>query len=341
MILLLRARACARSRANPPRSSPPLPASFNKFLYIGPFRFPLTLTAVHMLFATVGTQALMRAGRLVVPQLGWPFYARNIVPLGLMFAGSLSTSNLAAMRLSVSFIQMIKAVTPMTTLAVAVSYGTEKPYRSLLVITTMMTLGVGLASLGEIEFDLLGMLLQLAALTIESVRLVAIQRMVQQHLPRGNPLASLALFAPVCFLFLLPVALLFEPLALGTLWASPRAVGVPVLFSALLAFGLNAAVVLLVSHESGPLTLTLAGIIKDIALIVSSIYLFSNPITYTQVAGYTLALYGLNCYHRFKSGHAGPPDGPLWPLLRVAATDRTMMVMGAGLACLLLFARAA
>lgn len=102
---------------------------FNKYLYMGPFKHPLSLTAVHMAFASVCTQALRLTGKLQVPSLGWEFYVKHIVPLGVMFALSLSSSNLAAMRLSVSFIQMIKAVTPMMTLAVSVFYGTEKPYR--------------------------------------------------------------------------------------------------------------------------------------------------------------------------------------------------------------------
>jgi hypothetical protein len=231
---------------------------FNKYLYLGPFKHPISLTAIHMLGATAATQTLVAVGKLKVPQLGWDFYIRNIVPLGLMFAGSLGASNLAAMRLSVSFIQMIKAVTPMMTLAVSVAYGTEKPYPSLMIITTLMTFGVGIASYGEIEFDLIGLVLQLIALTVESIRLVAIQRVVQQHLPKQNPLVALTMFAPVCALFLTPVAMVVEPGALAKVFS--WSAGVPVLLNTITAFSLNIAVVILVSHESGPLTLTLAGL---------------------------------------------------------------------------------
>jgi hypothetical protein len=112
---------------------------------------------------------------------------------------------------------MIKAVTPMMTLAVSVAYGTEKPYFSLQMITIMMTFGVGIASYGEIEFDMLGMFLQLTALTVESIRLVAMQKMNAVHLPKSNPLILLSLFAPVCFLFLFPIALFLEQGALAKL----------------------------------------------------------------------------------------------------------------------------
>ena len=85
---------------------------FNKFLFMGPFKHPLTLCTIHMCFISCATQILSRMGALSIPQVGWTFYAKNIVPLGAMYALSLSCSNYAAMRLTVSFIQMIKAVTP-------------------------------------------------------------------------------------------------------------------------------------------------------------------------------------------------------------------------------------
>lgn len=137
--------------------------------------------------------------------------------------------------------------------------------RSLMIITTLMTLGVGIASYGEIEFDLLGLLLQLTALTVESVRLVAIQKVVQKHLPKTNPLVALSLFAPVCFGFLAPVAMVMEPGAFYKLasWSS----GFPVFLNTLTAFSLNIGVVILVSHESGPLTLTLAGESRSLMII--------------------------------------------------------------------------
>ena len=46
----------------------------------------------------------------------------------------------------------------------------------------------------------------------------------------------------------------------GAFWKlTHAAAAVPVLLNTITAFSLNVAVVILVSHESGPLTLTLAG----------------------------------------------------------------------------------
>lgn len=257
---------------------------FNKFLFMNVFPHPVTLTLIHMGFATLATQALRVMGKLEVPSLGWPLWFQGIVPIGAMFALSLVCSNQAAMRLTVSFIQMVKAATPMLVLAVAALFGTEKATPNLIVIVSMMTVGVGIASWGELEFDAWGMVFQVVALVVETFRLLFIQRLVQQHLPRSNPLVALSLFAPVCFIVLLPFALTVEPKAIAALLTSTR-VQTFVFGNALTAFGLNAAVVWLVSFESGPLTLTLAGILKDIAIIVSSIWLFRSRLTFIQIVG--------------------------------------------------------
>lgn len=309
---------------------------FNKYLFSHVFPFPATLTCAHMLFSSLATLALRASGRLAMPALGWAEYARSVLPIGLMFAFSLVCSNQAAMRLTVSFIQMVKAATPMLVLGVAAWAGTERATLNLIVIVTLMTLGVGIASYGELHFDALGMALQVAALTVEAFRLQAIQFLMQKTLPRGSsPFTALAFFAPVCFLLLLPWSMATEPRALGALLGSPRAQGL-LLLNALAALGLNASVVWLVSFESGPLTLTLAGVLKDVALIVSSVWLFGNRLTLVQLVGYSLALLGLNCYHLVKAGKGRNADGSdreFLGLLRDAATDRVAGAMAVSMVC--------
>ena len=53
-------------------------------------------------------------------------YIRCILPIGLLFAGTLWTSNAAYLYLSVSFIQMLKASMPLVVFIVGCFFGTEK-----------------------------------------------------------------------------------------------------------------------------------------------------------------------------------------------------------------------
>jgi len=230
---------------------------FNKFMFSHVFPFPASLTCVHMFFASLATLALRAGGRLVVPAMGWAEWAKAVLPIGLMYSLALVTSNMAANILTVSFVQMLKACTPMVVLGVAAMQGTEKASLNICVIVGLMTLGVGVASWGELHFDWVGVLLQVFAFTIEAFRLQAVQFLMQKTLPKGSsPFVALGLFAPVCFALLLPWCLFKEPKALALALSSPRVQGF-LLLNALAALGLNAGVVWLVSFESGPLTLTL------------------------------------------------------------------------------------
>jgi hypothetical protein len=51
---------------------------FNKLLFTRYFRFPVTLTAVHMGFACLVTAVMRGCGYLAVPTLGWNIYMRNV-----------------------------------------------------------------------------------------------------------------------------------------------------------------------------------------------------------------------------------------------------------------------
>jgi hypothetical protein len=61
--------------------------------------------------------------------------------------------------------------------------------------------------------------------------------------------------------------------------------------NALAAFGLNVAAVFLISAAGG-LTLTLAGVFKDILLITASVVFFGSPVTLVQVFGELAVVHG-------------------------------------------------
>ena len=71
------------------------------------------------------------------------------------------------------------------------------------------------------------------------------------------------------------------------------------IINAAIAFTLNIAVVLLISNTSA-LVLTLAGIVKDILLVLLSVLVFESPVTPLQYAGYSVALLGLNLHKEYK-----------------------------------------
>ncbi|GAA5983659.1 hypothetical protein JCM10908_000372 [Rhodotorula pacifica] len=261
------------------------------------FRHPVALTTIHLAFQTIATRLLRKYTGMVdkakeleaTGVMNRDAFLRKIVPVGLLFSASLVLSNWVYLRLTVSFIQMIKAFTPVSVLLVSAAFGLKELTRKILLIVTLISFGVALASYGEIDFELIGFLVQALAICIESCRLVLVQRLLQGF--GLDPIASLYYMAPVCLavnaVILLPVE------GFGVFADAMEKVGIPYLFlNACLTFALNLASVSLIGKASG-LVLTLAGVLKDIMLIAGSWGLLGSSITGLQVVGYAIALGGL------------------------------------------------
>jgi len=294
--------------ASPPKPKAPLTATaiipiwillssaviiYNNYLYNSlAFPYPVFTVTWHLFFATIGTRILQRTTHLLDGakelRLDMTMFVRRILPIGLLFSGSLILSNTAYLYLSVSYIQMLKAFTPVSILLISWTFRIQDPSKKLATIVLMISTGVALASRGELHFHLGGFLIQAGAVLFESSRLVLIQILL--HNLKMDPLVSLHYYAPVCAVINLAIIPFTDGLAP---FYALREVGPLVLISnASVAFLLNVAAVFLVGVGSG-LVLTLAGVFKDILLITGSVLIFGNPITSLQVFGYSIALGGL------------------------------------------------
>jgi hypothetical protein len=266
---------------------------YNNYLYNTlNFKYPVFLVTFHLAFAAVGTRILQRTTRLLdgakEVKMSKDMFVRSILPIGVLFSGSLILSNTAYLYLSVSYIQMLKAFTPVAILLISWTFRIAEPNRKLAVIVFMISAGVALTSRGELRFNLIGFVTQAAAVAFESSRLVMIQILL--HNLKMDPLVSLHYYAPVCA----TITLFFLPFTEGSApFYALKDLGALVLISnAAVAFLLNVAAVFLVGVGSG-LVLTLAGVFKDILLITGSVVIFGSQVTPLQVFGYSIALGGL------------------------------------------------
>ncbi|SNX85040.1 related to triose phosphate/3-phosphoglycerate/phosphate translocator [Melanopsichium pennsylvanicum] len=275
---------------------------YNKFV-LDPnqlnFPFPVFLTTFHMAFATVGTRLLARYTHLLDGlanvEMTNERWIKNILPIGALFSCSLIFSNMAYLTLGVSFIQMLKAFTPVAVLLISFAFGLKQLSGTLTMIVGCISFGVALASYGQGEFAMSGFVCQVLAIGFESSRLVMIQVLLQGL--KMDPLVSLYYFAPVCA----AINALVLPFTEGLVpFFQISNLGPFVLFSnAGVAFGLNIAAVFLIGAASS-LTLTLAGVIKDILLIVGSMLLLGDTVTGLQFFGYGIALAGLVAFKTHK-----------------------------------------
>lgn len=88
---------------------------YNNYVYnTRKFEFPVFLVTWHLGFAAVGTRILQRTTNLLDGakdvHMTKEMFVRSILPIGLLFSGSLILSNTAYLYLSVPYIQMLKVI---------------------------------------------------------------------------------------------------------------------------------------------------------------------------------------------------------------------------------------
>ena len=270
---------------------------FNKYIlaYSG-FKYPIALTMWHMVFCTAVSTVLVR-GTGTTKRLHMPRkeYVNRVVPIGALYAASLWLSNSAYLHLSVSFIQMTKALMPGLVYACGVAFGTEKLARVTTLNMLIIAVGVAIAAYGEIDFVWIGVIEQLSALLFEAMRLMLVQVLITKQGYGMNPIQSLYYVSPAC------AACLALPFAFVELPEILNDVGLVIdypmlLLNALTAFALNLAVFLLIGKTSA-LTMNIAGVIKDWMLIFASQHLFGNAVSFLNYVGYVIAFLSVGMYN--------------------------------------------
>ncbi len=261
--------------------------------------FPISLTMIHMAFCSSLAYLLVSVFKVVEPvSMSRDLYFKSVVPIGLLYALSLWLSNSAYIYLSVSFIQMLKALMPVAVYTIGVLFKKEGFKNETFANMMSISFGVAVAAYGEAKFNSWGVTLQLGAVAFEATRLVLIQILLTSKGISLNPITSLYYVAPCCFVFLsvpwiiveFPVlrdtsSFHFDCLIFGT--------------NSLCAFALNLAVFLLVGKTSA-LTMNVAGVVKDWLLIAFSWSVIKDTVTPINLVGYGLAFLGVAYYNHSK-----------------------------------------
>lgn len=100
----------------------------------------------------------------------WNIYMKKILPLSLFFAAGLALGNSAYKYISVAYIQMLKSFTPVPMLCLAYILGRETPSIVQTVLVLVISFGVAMTSVGEVNFSLLGFILQISAILADVSR---------------------------------------------------------------------------------------------------------------------------------------------------------------------------
>ncbi|XP_057753647.1 probable sugar phosphate/phosphate translocator At5g25400 [Arachis stenosperma] len=261
--------------------------------------YPISLTMIHMAFCSSLAYVLVRVLKLVEPvSMSRDLYLRSVVPIGALYSLSLWFSNSAYIYLSVSFIQMLKALMPVAVYSIGVLFKKEGFKNETMANMLSISFGVAIAAYGEAKFDTWGVSLQLMAVAFEATRLVLIQILLNSKGISLNPITSLYYIAPCCLVFLSVPWLIMEYPSLRDN-SSFHLDFVIFGTNSFCAFALNLAVFLLVGKTSA-LTMNVAGVVKDWLLIAFSWSVIKDTVTPVNLIGYGLAFLGVAYYNHSK-----------------------------------------
>lgn len=136
----------------------------------------------------------------------------------------------------------------------------------------------------------------------EAFRLQMMQILLQRRGIQLHPITTLYYTAPVCAVFLVAPCSYLEFSELMTVLTDPDEPSIGWMWvglSAVLAFGLNLASIWFI-RSSSALTIQIAGVGKNVLIILISMIALKSAVTSLQVIGYTIAVAAMLFYNYYE-----------------------------------------
>ncbi|KAJ6790816.1 putative sugar phosphate/phosphate translocator [Iris pallida] len=265
------------------------------------FPYPVGLTLLHMLFSSVLCFILTRVLKIIKIEEGMTseIYTTSVIPIGAMFAMTLWLGNSAYLYISVAFAQMLKAIMPVAVFLLGAAAGLEAMNCRMLAIMSVISIGVIVASYGEVSVDWIGVVYQMGGVIGEALRLIFMELFVKKKGIRLNSISMMYYVSPCSALSLfIPWVFLEKPkMDSGVTWNFPPLI---LVLNCLCTFALNLSVFLVISRTSA-LTIRVTGVVRDWVVVLLSAVLFADTkLTPINILGYAIAIAGVVAYNNHK-----------------------------------------
>jgi len=280
------------------------------------FRFPWTLTALHIGVSGAGSWLMCRCSGSVPMQVldrqAWV----KLLAFSVLYALNIAMSNVSLAHVSLSFHQIVRSSVPVFILVLEAAWLARRHSTGRKLSLIPLIFGVTLATVEEfkdVSFTTLGLVLTLVGVALAALKGVATNVLMVGPL-KMHPLQVISSMAgPAALQCIIYGALAGELRSIKSMFgrlhyeavtieASGGPVAYPVasllsrlLVNGLLAFFLN-WVSFTANKQTSALTMTVVANVKQIVSIALAIYIFSSPLSLTKVAGIALTLFGATWY---------------------------------------------
>lgn len=287
------------------------------------FRFPLTVN----MCTNTGTLLIALLLRPCMAPQPLPRERRLSVIIGVITALDVGASNAGLALLPISFHTVVRGSIPGFVLLFALLAGLEELQWVTVGSVVCVCVGIALATMGEASmpaFSMPGFLLVSAACVFSALRWVLIQKLVQVRppqagaatgaaaaaAPHATPLTTIVAISPSAIGTTLPLLLAFEGDRLVEKAASvdrdvAEELAMFLVTVSVLVFLLMYSEYMLVQLTSS-LTLSVAGILKELVCISGAVVLFKDRFTLLNVLGFCMCTLGITLYnvHKVRRLHA-------------------------------------
>ena len=222
-------------------------------------------------------------------------------------------TNVSLGKVAVSFTHTIKALEPVFSVGLSAAFMGVTP--SLALVATLVPIigGVAIASATEVSFNMPGFIAAMGSnLTFQSRNVLSKKMMGGSEIKKLDYTNLLSLITITAMIASLPLALAFESSMMNlpaiTAGGMPLVVLGKNIFMASLCFQLYQAFSFLVLERVTPVTHSVGNSLKRVFVIACSVIIFRNPVSMTNIAGTTLAIFGVFMYGAVKRSERSVDD---------------------------------
>ncbi|CAF4028471.1 unnamed protein product [Adineta steineri] len=269
------------------------------------FPFPLTVTLVQLFSVWILSIPLLHFWKVPAPEYLYQnriYYLKVIIPLAIgKFLAQLS-SHVSLWKVPVSYAHTVKATMPLFTVILSRLILREKQSLSVYFSLLPIIIGVIIATVTEISFNMVGLISALLSTFGFSLQNIYSKKSLKDI--SIHHFALLALLAKLSWCLFVPFWFFYDGIDIyyNTKYHSygpAKKIFLYLFIDGLLNFLHNVVAFTMISLVS-PLSYSIANSTKRIVVICISLLILRNPVTNTNVIGMSLALFGVFYYNKAK-----------------------------------------
>ncbi|KAL7068644.1 hypothetical protein ACR3K2_09090 [Cryptosporidium serpentis] len=281
---------------------------FSKLLMQSIFPYPIILTFIHMLISSILSNIVVIYKKKKDPTWGVDHELNRsekikILLFSVIVAINIWISNASLYAVSISLHQILRTSIPLFTMGIGVIFFKHQYKLSQLPQVVMVIIGVAITVNVTPSLKFNEVIIVLLGCIISSLKGIITQKLQVDNI-KILPIIMLQYVSPVATMTLALFTLIFGELYGFMLQYKYDLFGTIVMFGSLMLAGVMAFLINILSFSNAavisPLTMNIAGSVKQILTCLIGCIIFKNPITCKLIIGITLTSIGATWYSMSK-----------------------------------------